>query len=333
MPPRPKNRQWPDGKLIPERNIRAPRQNQFKRFSKITESLPTPSYSTRYGKAYCGDSKDLILAIPSGSIDAIITSPPFALLRKKQYGNESAQDYIEWFLDFAKQFKRVLRPTGSLVIELGGSWQRGKPIRSLYQYELLLKLADIFCFAQDFYFYNTAKLPTPVEWVSVRRCRLKDAVTPVWWFSKKPNPKADNRRVLYPYGQHMQRLLENGYNDGPRPSEHVISKKWGTDNGGSISPNIIAAANTSSSDNYLRRCREFGFKPHPARFHPALPTFFTRLLTTPGNIVLDPFAGSNVTGRVAEDNNRFWISFESGVSYVKTSALRFFSNLEDLKNP
>jgi DNA modification methylase len=79
-------------------------------------------YHTPLGTAYCGDSLQLLLAIPDESVQAIITSPPFALRRKKRYGNPPEHQYVEWFLEFAKEFKRVLRKDGSLVIEIGGAW-------------------------------------------------------------------------------------------------------------------------------------------------------------------------------------------------------------------
>src|SRR5262249_35058305 len=161
--------------------------------------------STASGGAYLADSLDLLKLLPAGCVDLIITSPPYALVHEKAYGNESEDRYVEWFLPFAEQFHRVLRKSGSLVLEFGGSWMPGKPVKSLYQYRLLLELAKTFHLAQEFYWYNSAKLPSPAEWVNVRRWRLKDAVTTVWWLSKTDTPKADNRRVLYPYGVHMER--------------------------------------------------------------------------------------------------------------------------------
>ena len=136
-------------------------------------NLP-PYYSTKYGETYLGDSLKFIKEIPENSINLIITSPPFALTRKKEYGNESADKYIEWFLPFANEFKRVLVENGSFVLDLGGAYLRGNPIRSIYQYELLVRLCKEFGFylAQEFYHYNPSRLPTPAEWVTIRRIRV-----------------------------------------------------------------------------------------------------------------------------------------------------------------
>jgi DNA modification methylase len=146
--------------------------------------------------------------------------------------------------------------------------------------------------------------------VTVRRLRVKDAINHVWWLAADPFVKADNRRVLRPYSDSMKGLLKNGYKAQMRPSGHDISDKFQRDNSGSIPPNLFQFSNTESNSYYLRRCKDEGIKPHPARFPHSLPDFFISLLTDPGDLVLDPFAGSNVTGAAAESMGRRWISVE-----------------------
>ncbi|HIK03166.1 MAG TPA: site-specific DNA-methyltransferase [Trichormus sp. M33_DOE_039] len=285
----------------------------------------SPYYTQQYGQAYLGDSLEIITTIPDSSINLILTSPPFALTRQKEYGNASAEKYIEWFLPFAVQFKRVLTDNGSFVLDLGGAYLPGNPTRSIYQYELLVRLCKEvgFFLAQDFYHYNPARLPTPAEWVTIRRVRVKDAVNVVWWLSKTPNPKADNRKVLKPYSHSMKQLLKNGYKAQMRPSGHEISEKFQKDNQGAIPPNLLEIANTESNSAYLRRCKAAGVKPHPARFPQGFAEFFIKFLTDEGDLVLDPFAGSNTTGFVAETLQRRWISFEINQDYVMGSRYRF----------
>ncbi len=108
-----------------------------------------------------------------------------------------------------------------------------------------------------------------------------------------------------------------------RASGNDISEKFSTDNDASISPNLITAANTSSTDLYLRACREHELEVHPARFVPLVPEFFIKFLTRPGDIVLDPFSGSGVVGYLAENLGRKWISSEINPEYVVGSAFRF----------
>jgi DNA modification methylase len=285
----------------------------------------TPYYTQSLGTAYLGDSLKLIKSLDQNSINLILTSPPFALTRQKAYGNETADKYIEWFLPFAYEFKRVLAENGSFVLDLGGAYLRGNPVRSIYQYELLVRLCKEvgFFLAQEFYHYNPARLPTPAEWVTIRRIRVKDSVNVVWWLSKTPNPKADNRKVLKPYSQSMKQLLKNGYKAKIRPSGHDISDKFQKDNQGAIPPNLLEIANTESNSAYLRRCKAEGMKPHPARFPSGFAEFFIKFLTDEGDMVLDPFAGSNTTGFVAQTWQRRWISFELNEDYVKGSRYRF----------
>jgi len=290
---------------------------------KLTNFIP--SYTQQHGAVYLGDCLEIIKSIPDNSVNLILTSPPFALTRKKEYGNESAEKYIEWFLPFADEFKRVLTENGSFILDLGGAYLPGNPVRSIYQYELLVKLCKEvgFFLAQEFYHYNPARLPTPAEWVTIRRVRVKDAVNIVWWLSKTPNPKADNKKILKPYSQSMKRLLEKGYKAQVRPSGHDISDKFQKDNQGAIPPNLLEIANTESNSTYLRRCKAAGVKPHPARFPQGFAEFFIKFLTDEGDLVLDPFAGSNTTGFVAETWQRRWIAVEINQDYVLGSRYRF----------
>ena len=293
----------------------------------FTKKIPyRPYYYTERGKAYCTDSIKFLDNVPTGSVNLVLTSPPFALRRKKSYGNVSADEYIDWFWPFAKEIHRILKPDGSFVLDIGGSWNKGVPTRNLYHFELLLKLCGnggLFKLAQEFYWYNKAKMPAPAQWVTIERVRVKDAVQPIWWMSKTERPKASNKWVLRPYSKSMKELLKKGYNAGPRPSGHVVSEKWGRDNGGAIPPNIIEVSNTKSSDSYLKACREYKLEVHPARFTDKVPEFFINFLTRPRNLVLDPFAGSNVVGYVAEKLKRRWISVEIKEEYVIGSAFRF----------
>ena len=291
-------------------------------------SAPTLRLTTRNGRVYCGDSLQLYndpAIVQPGTVNLIMTSPPFGLVRKKEYGNVDADHYVEWFRPFAEVFHRVLAESGSLVIDIGGAWMPGQPTRSLYHYELLIMLCREYGFhlAQEFYWWNPSKLPTPAEWVNVRRVRVKDAVNCVWWLSKTPWPKASNRRILQPYSDAMLDLLKNGYKDKLRPSGHDISKKFSINNGASIPPNILAIPNTESNSAYLRYCIERDLKVHPARFPAALPEFFIRMLTDPGDLVIDPFAGSCVTGEVAERLDRNWICSELSSDYVAGAMGRF----------
>ena len=288
-----------------------------------------PAYATSHGASYTADSLEWMKDLPDASVNAVITSPPYALHFKKEYGNANQAEYVEWFLPFAEQIKRVLRSDGSFILNVGGSYNAGTPTRSLYHFRMLLALCDDLGFhlAQECFWYNPAKLPAPAEWVNVRRIRIKDAVEYIWWLSPTPWPKANNKNVLVEYSADMERLLQRGYRPTRRPSGHNITEKFGRDRGGSIPANMIGRGNNESNSDYLKACKAQGLKVHPARFPAALPEFFIGLLTDPGDLVLDPFAGSNTTGRVAEDLGRLWLAVEHDPDYVRASALRFHIDL------
>ena len=203
--------------------------------------LPEPFYTTPLGAAHLGDSLSLLDSVEPGSVSLVLTSPPFALTRQKEYGNEQEQAYVDWFLPFGRKVKEALTDDGSFVIDLGGAYVPGLPVRSLYQYDLLLRLCkeEGYHLAQEFFHYNPSRLPAPAEWVNVRRCRVKDSVNSVWWLSKTPWPKADNRQVLKEYSASMKSLLKNGYKAKLRPSGHDISTKFSKDNGGAVPSNVL----------------------------------------------------------------------------------------------
>lgn len=288
-------------------------------------------YKTKNGVQLCGDSRDLLRALPEDSIDLIVTSPPFALLREKSYGNKDQDEYVDWLLDFARVALPKLKDSGSFVMDLGGAYQRGRPVRSLYQWRVLLRMCDELGYrlAEEFYWHNPAKLPSPIEWVNKRKIRVKDSVNTVWWFSKTDWPKSDVTQVLAPYSERMKKLIrdpESFYTPKGRPSGHDISKGFGADNGGAIPPNLLAYPNTDSNSHYLRTCKALGQEGHPARFPSDLPGFFIKLLTGPGDLVIDIFSGSNTTGRIAEDLGRRWIGMELRRDYATLSALRFMES-------
>ena len=291
-------------------------------------------YDSRYGTVLCGDSRDYLSKLKTRSVDLIVTSPPYGLTSKKEYGNEREQKYLEWFETFTTDFKRVLKSSGSLVLDLGGSYKPGSPTRSLYQFKLLIMLCEKYGFhlAQEFYWWNPSKLPAPAQWVTVDRVRVKDSVNTIWWLSAGKNPKADNRKILVPYSSSMNNLLETGAIHQRRPSGHDITENFLKDNGAAIPHNVLAIANTASNDPYLTACREKGLKAHPARFPREIPEFFIRYLTDPGDVVIDPFAGSCVTGEVAERLKRKWTCIEKNSDYLM-GALERFEDHELPKSP
>jgi hypothetical protein len=316
------------------------------------ETLPKPAgraerarvaYKTPLGRMFQGRAEDIIRDVRfesyHGKVQLIFTSPPFPLQREKKYGNLTGDSYSDWLAGFARLFAACLTPDGSIVLEVGNGWNPGEPTMSTASLKALLAFQEAagLHLCQEFICFNPARLPSPAEWVTIRRVRVKDSFTRVWWLSPTPHPKADNRRVLTDYSPSMKKLLQRGtYNGGTRPSQHQVGhESFLTDNGGAIPPNVLvppgsemplevlSIPNTASRDRYRRRCKEGGLTSHPAVMPEPLVEFFVRFLTDADDLVLDPFAGSNTTGSVAERLGRRWLGIEADPAYVESSHLRF----------
>ena len=295
------------------------------------------AYKTDNGRAFVGDSLDLIHDLEDNSVNLAFTSPPFALLRKKDYGNKDQHEYVEWLSKFAELILPKLKEDGSLVIDLGGAYKKGFPVRSLYNFRVLIHFCDVLGYnlAEEFFWFNPSKLPGPIEWVNKRKIRVKDSVNTVWWFSKSKFPKADIKKVLAPYSDRMKKLIkdpEKYYKPAVRPSGHSIGASFGKDNGGAIPSNLLSISNSESNSYYMSSCKKLGIKAHPARFPRKLPEFFINLLTDKNDLVVDFFGGSNTTGEAAEELNRKWLSFELDRNYVAASSFRFSENEEANEN-
>jgi DNA modification methylase len=301
-------------------------------------------YTSGIGAAVVGNS-DTILASKAGKalqgkVQLVFTSPPFPLNRKKKYDNLEGKEFLKWLRSYALPLRDLLRSDGSIVMEMGNAWKPGVPVMSTLAVETLLAFmkAARLHLVQEFIWFNPARLPTPAQWVTIERIRVKDAFTRLWWLAPSTNPKADNRRVLAPYSGSMNTLLETGkYNSGRRPSEHVINpKSFLTDNGGAIPPNVLLidddrppasnllmGANTNGNDAYQLFCKSRGLELHPARMPMGLAKFFINLCTDPGDLVVDPFGGSNTTGAAAEELGRRWVSIEANQEYARGGRGRF----------
>lgn len=298
--------------------------------------LPKPAkngaaFATDQGALFVGACEN-VLDLPAlrsleGKVKLIFTSPPFPLNVKKAYGNLRGEAYVKWLANYAEQFTKMLTPDGSIVIEIGNAWEPGKPVQSLLPYQALLAFIEAgkLQLCQEITYHNPARLPSPAQWVTIERIRLKDATTKIWWMAKTERPDADNKRVLKPYSKAMQRLLKiQKYNSGKRPSEHEISETgFLKDNGGSIASNLVESSNTYSQLGYQKFCKDHGKRGHPARMPDSIPEFFIKFLTSEGDIVLDPFSGSNTTGNSAERLNRRWVSIEADAYYAACGVSRF----------
>jgi site-specific DNA-methyltransferase (cytosine-N4-specific) len=289
------------------------------------------SYKTRLGACYNCSIEEFLGSVRAkrliGKVNLIFTSPPFPLASPKAYGNFEGDEYLEWIVSVVEGLIPLLAPDGSIVMEIGNAWDRGSPTMSTLPLKTLIAIADRtrLNLCQQFVWENSARLPGPATWVNKRRIRVKDSHTHLWWFSSTKFPKADNRKILTSYSPAMKKLIKTGkYNHGSRPSEHVISDKYfATDNNGAIPGSTLIMGNTAMDSNYSAWCKDRDLVRHPARMPLRLADFFIRFLTDAGDLVLDPFGGSNTTGSAADLLGRKWVTIEKNSDYVEGSQGRF----------
>jgi site-specific DNA-methyltransferase (cytosine-N4-specific) len=290
-------------------------------------------FSTKYGSAYNSSIEDFLDTKEGrslqGKVQLIFTSPPFPLVVPKKYGNKVGEDYLSWMAELSPKLTKLLKPNGSMVIEIGNAWDKGVPTMSTLPLKTLMAVADSakLKICQQLVWHNTAKLPGPATWVNVRRERVTDSFTHIWWYSPSEHPKASNTRVLQPYKDGMVKLLKNKkFNSGARASGHNISETgFLKKNKGAIPSSAILMANTSVDANYRDWCKKKGINMHPARMPIGLADFFIKFLTTPGDIVFDPFGGSCTTGKSAEELKRKWVCTEQKIEYLLGAKGRFLA--------
>lgn len=303
-------------------------------------------YSTSHGEYFLGDVNEALqskkLLKFKNNVNLILTSPPFPLLKKKEYGNLEGQEYIDWMTTTIINCMDYLTENGSIVIEIGNAWEAGQPTISTIPMEALLniKARTGLHLCQEIIVHNPARLPSPVEWVNRKRSRLKDSWTRVWWFSKTPHPKATNLSVLKEYSDSMKSILKKKkYNSGQRPSGHKIGEtSFLKNHGGAISPSFLdfnqkylfntlnasmSLSNSGQQKDYQNHCDEHALKRHPARMQSSLVDFFVHFLTDEGDTIMDIFAGSNTTGWRSQELNRKWVGIERDWEYGIGSLGRF----------
>ena len=290
-----------------------------------------PFFKTTKGRAFNSKIEDFLSSNTGkrlkGKVDLILTSPPYPLVVPKKYGNLQGQEYLEWIQSLAPKFADLLSETGSLIMEIGNAWNPKSPTMSTLPLETLMAVARAgnLNICQQMVWHNPGKLPGPATWVNIKRERITDSFTHIWWFSKTEFPKADNRKVLLPYTESMKKLIKNKkYNHGPRPSGHNISKKgFLGDKGGSIARSTLVYSNTGSDPKYSEWCETKNVPKHPARMPIALADFFINFLTDRNDLVLDPFGGSCTTGQSAEILGRRWVCVEPKKEYLIGARGRF----------
>ena len=253
-----------------------------------------------------GDCVEVLAGQPDDSFDLIFTSPPYADRRAKTYGGIKPDRYVEWFLPRAEQFLRVLRPTGTFVLNIKEKVERGE--RHTYVLELILALRKQgWLWTEEFIWHK--RNCHPGKWPN----RFRDAWERCLQFNKSPRFKMNQEAVRVPMGNWAdKRLKALGKNDRSRFDSRV---------GSGFGKNIAnwVGRDMAFPSNVLHLATECGNKNHSAAFPRALPNWFIRLFTDPGDRVLDPFVGSGTTSVVAAELGRASLGIEIQQEYCEAA--------------
>lgn len=289
------------------------------------------AFSTELGVAIWGRCEEVFPGLTE-SVALCMTSPPYPLRKARAYGGPTAADYTDFLCRTLEPIVRALIPGGSLVLNISNDiFEPKRPNRDLYAERLVLALHDRLGLSlmDRIPWVNPSKPPAPTHWACVRRVQLVATYEPVYWFTNDPDRvRADNRRVLEAHTARHQALIAAGgerrttvYGDG---ACRVRPGNFGQLTAGRIPRNVITRGHRcQDTQTYRQVAQALGLKPHGAMYPTALPDFFIRFLTEPGDLVIDPFGGSGKTGLAAERLGRRWLMTEQIREYLQGSAELF----------
>jgi len=268
-----------------------------------THSDP-PAHGPEFDRIIQGDSRAVLAQYPADCIDLIFTSPPYADQRQKTYGGIPPEEYVEWFLPFAAQFQRVLKPTGSFVLNIKEKSAKGE--RHTYVLELILALRRQGWLWTEEYIWHKRNC-FPGKWPN----RFRDAWERCLHFTRQRKFAMHQDAVRVPMGDWSKPRLKN-----LSPTDRTRDESRVQSGFGKKIENWVGR-DLAYPTNVLHLATECSNKNHSAAFPEALPAWFIQLFTRPGEVVLDPFLGSGTTAAAAAKLGRQYLGIEINAEYVK----------------
>jgi site-specific DNA-methyltransferase (adenine-specific) len=271
--------------------------------------MPTNIYTRAVDRIIAGDSLAVLKDVPDNSVDLIVTSPPYADRRAKTYEGVKPDKYVEWFLPISDELKRVLKPTGSFVLNIKEIVVDGE--RSTYVMEIILAMRKRGWLWTEEYSWHK-KNCYPGKWPN----RFRDAWERCLHFTRQKKFAMYQEAVMVPMGDWRHARLKNlSETDRTRDNSHVSS---------GFGKNISnwVGRDLAYPSNVLHMATECGNKNHSATFPIALPAWFIQLFTKPGDVVLDPFVGSGTTAVAAKELKRHYIGIDISREFCEIARKR-----------
>lgn len=262
-------------------------------------------------KIILGDCEKVLQDFPDNSIDLIFTSPPYADQRAKTYGGIKPDEYVNWFLPKSAQFKRVLKPTGTFILNIKERVVDGE--RHTYVLDLILKMREQgWLWTEEFIWHK--KNSYPGKWPN----RFRDNWERLIQFNKKKNFSMYQETVMVPVGDWAKDRLSKLSDTDKIRDESKAGSGFGKNVSNWIGRNMVYPTNV------LHMATETGNKNHSAVFPSDLPEWFIKLFTKPGDIVLDPFVGSGTTAFSALQLGRHFVGIDINAEYIQLANQRIF---------
>lgn len=256
-----------------------------------------------------GDCEEILKLLPDNSVDLIFTSPPYADQRSKTYGGIKPDDYVNWFLPKSNQLLRVLKPTGTFILNIKERAQNGE--RHTYVIELILEMRKQgWLWTEEFIWHK--KNSYPGKWPN----RFRDSWERLIQFNKDKNFNMYQDEVMVPVGDWAKERLSNLSDTDLRRDESKVGSGFGKNISNWVGRDRVYPTNV------LHMATECYNRSHSATFPVNLPAWFIKLFTQEGDVVLDPFIGSGTTAVAAHQLKRQYIGIDTNQDYVEIAKKR-----------
>ena len=250
-----------------------------------------------------GDCLDVLKTLPADSVDFIVTSPPYADQRKHTYGGVAPDQYVEWFLPITDELRRVLKPTGSFILNIKERVDNGE--RHTYVMELIIAMRKQGWRWTEEYVWHKRNC-TPGKWPN----RFRDAWERCIHFTLEKQFAMYQDAVMVPMGDWAKSRLKNLSETDKRRDNSRVQSGFGKNISNWVGREMAYPTNV------LHLATECGNRNHSAAYPVELPSWFIRLFTQPGDVVLDPFLGSGTTAVACAQLGRGCIGIEINPDYI-----------------